>query len=317
MDQPVRLDDGLEQVRIRRDVLARHQDLAARLHAHVGIFAGGVDVTAGQDVDIGRLHVNLVTHVDVAVDGDVAAAGRDGQQAHLGFAQVALADDTVDVDAIRRGQNDLAAGGGIQGAAGDVFVVGVQHQGADMDADAGGIAATDDGKLVVGGDETVDQDLGTGLDRDVRPDVDSRDGATNLDVAGGLQDDGAIHAGQVLGPGALAGGVDLEEAAAGHGEAQTQGIAAGLDVDAAAAPDATAEIDVAQGHFPRRLDFHARALAGPGIAVAVEVIVLAGLDAAGQIQDTRLDADDAVIFRAVQLGAVANVDLAASLDVQQ
>ncbi len=101
----------------------------------------------------------MITHVDVAQNGHIAADRADIQQTHLGFAKVALPYDPFNGHCVNCGDGDSAAGGGVYGAPGDILIVTVEYKGIDQDGNLGGIGAADDTQCIISRDKSVDHDL--------------------------------------------------------------------------------------------------------------------------------------------------------------
>ncbi len=309
--------------------VAGDQQLVARLDEHVGIVTGGIHVAAGQHVDVGAGHDHVVARVDVAQHGDIATGGVQTDQTDLACAQRArggidLADHTLDLDRIGGGHGDAAARGGVQRAAGQIVAVAIQLQRIDQHADAAAVGAAGDGERIVGADQTADPHLRARQDGDVAAGVQRADRAAQLHVAIGTQADQAIAD---IAPGGgdtvlvieHAAGIDLDGARGAHGEALAGGGGAGLDADGAGGQQVAANAAIAQHDVLRGADVDLRRAAAPGgrDVGAVDVVILAGADAAQHHQAVGTNLDLAVVGLGIELPAARELDQAAGFDFQR
>ena len=186
------------------------------------------------------MHLHLVTHVDVAIDQDVFVGRHQTQQADFGCAQVTgfnLADHTFDEDAVGGVDPDGAASGSVQGAARDAFVRAVQHQRFNQHGHTALVGASRYLQLIMGGDQTIDQQLRAGLDEDVRTGIAGRDCTAQLDIAIAVDLYGTTGQGWTRpsagGAVEAAGGVGPDGAARRHPDAHAGVVRTGVDGDRA------------------------------------------------------------------------------------
>ncbi len=196
MHQTIGPDQSIVGVGRRHRVAARNLELAACVEEDLRVGASGIDVTAGQHTNVVGVDLDVVAHVDVAVDQHVLGGRLQAQQANFGFTQVALAQHALDEDAVGRGDADGATGGGVERAARHVVVAAVEHQRLHQHGHATGVAAGHDLQLVVGRQQAIDADLGPAGDGNVGAHIGRGDSAAQPDVAVADHPDAALARGQ-------------------------------------------------------------------------------------------------------------------------
>ena len=331
--QLISLDDGLCLGRQR----AGDDKRVASAHVDLGVGSGGVHVAARQHVDVLAGDAHLVAHVHVAQHRDVAARGVDLQQADFGRAQVALADDAFDLDAVGSRQPDRSARGSVQRAAGLVGSA-IQHQRADQQAHLGAVHTALHHQAVIGGDQAIDHHLAQRRHRDVGAGVEGRDFAVHADGAVSAHADAGVSTGCGLAPDRRLRGPELS---CGRGDdrgfraeehAHARAACAGLDRDGAsgldAAPDPLFSVSsrvITQADGARGVEVQGCQLARPGTGSRLRGrrtgrrrgVGGAGVYAAQHDDVVATQRNPAVVAAGIELGVALHGDQPAGTHVER